>query len=344
MHLSLKNKATFSVAWKTLGDINLPSSRLRGYLPMAFLKSAGINAEIFTAANIFKYQAVVFQKCYNYDDIKLAHQLKKIGVKVIFDQCDNHYYNPSNLLDLKERASFMEEMVEVADEITVSTEEMTFLFPGKKCTVINDAIDFPKLSTTQLFKLKLKRSFQFNQNTKLKVVWFGSAGSEVPHFGMIDILRVLPILERINENVIPVRLTIISNSRNLFDRYLSDTIIECIYFEWSRDSFAYLLRQNDISIIPIDDNPFTKVKSSNRIITSLLNGLPVVADYIPSYEEFKDFILFADWEKSLLHYKHNKSLRATHVTEGKKFILSRYNNKAIRTMWENFFIGLINKV
>jgi hypothetical protein len=152
MHLSQKNKANFFVAWKTLGDINLPSSRLRGYLPITFLKNSGMEAEIFTEANIFKYHSVVFQKSCTHNDIKLAQQLKKRGVKVVFDQCDNHYYNPSHLSGLKERATLMEEMVGIADAITVSTEEMACLFPGKNCTVINDAIDFPKLSTTQLLK------------------------------------------------------------------------------------------------------------------------------------------------------------------------------------------------
>jgi hypothetical protein len=48
----------------------------------------------------------------------------------------------------------------------------------------------------------------------------------------------------------------------------------------------------------------------------------VIADEIPSYEEFNKFVLFSDWEINLRKYALNPLLRRQHLKKGKDYILS----------------------
>jgi hypothetical protein len=73
--------------------------------------------------------------------------------------------------------------------------------------------------------------------------------------------------------------------------------------EWdSYESFCERFRQHDICILPINLNPYTRCKSNNRLALSLLLGVPVVADTIPSYEEFERYCLLDNWHENLRTY------------------------------------------
>lgn len=310
-------------------------------MPIDYLNRAGWDCEIFNQANISKYNIVVFQKCYTKNDIELACELKASGIKIVFDQCDNHFYNPAQQPELNERVERLQQISQLADTITVSTAEMAKLFAGKTTIVIDDAIDVPKISWSQKIKLQVKNKLSFSNNNILKVVWFGSAGSETPRFGMIDILKVLPHLENIHLHVMPVKLSVISNSKALFHKYLGNARIDCTYYEWQRETVSYLIKQNDVTIIPVNFNPFTNVKSNNRIVASLMNDVPVIADCIPSYSEFSDFVCFTDWEKCLINHAKSKGQWNEQIKNGKKYIKNKFSEEKIRQAWESVFYSLV---
>ena len=50
------------------------------------------------------------------------------------------------------------------------------------------------------------------------------------------------------------------------------------YLEWRLDTFAQIFRRQDVCIIPVALNPFTACKTNNRLVLSLLMGLPGIAD------------------------------------------------------------------
>lgn len=329
------------VAWKTIGNENVASSRLRAFLPIRYLKDKKdkrYKVEIFDRKKMDSYSCVIFQKTYDIETVEMAKRLRRMGIKTVFDLCDNHFYCSSNSPEEQKRINLLTEMINTVDLVTVSTPQLGRLIPNKPHIVIDDAIEYYESNfwKDNFWAWKIR-----NDKTK-RIVWFGNAGSESPRFGMIDIQKVLPALKKISK-IFSISLTIISNSKSLFDKYIGKTDFPTRYIEWKRTSYFYQLKQHDICVIPADLNPFTEVKTNNRVITALQAGLGVVADRLPSYAEFEKMILFENWEENIVKYIEDESLKQHYVSQAKDYIEQRYGKNHTVKQWESLFDYLHNK-
>ena len=360
------------IAWKPLHyNFNVASSRLRSFLPCKILKSAGWDCEIYNPKHQNNYQLVIFQKAYDPPDLILAEKLKNQGTKIILDLCDNHFYNPYQIPEFVAKEKRLRKMIELANLVTVATPALGKLIHGKANLVIDDVVDpFPETLQgkirSKIASWKNNQQYRFNvlqksfsdaispsplpftptsARSSFKVVWFGSSqlakiysqsGIKDAPAGLDSIKKVLPALEKINQEI-PVQLTIISNSQKRFRQATKNTNFSCIYYEWNLATFPFLMQQQDVCIIPIEFNNFSICKTSNRLITALNQGVAVVADKIPSYEEFGEFVLFADWENGLGSYADNPALRAQHVHRGKEYIIGKYTQDRVVEQWSNAF-------
>ena len=285
-----------------------------------------------------KYELVIFQKVYEAEDLKLAEKIKKSNKKVVFDLCDNHFAYPNTTPDYIERINCLKAMIDIADAISVSTAELAKLIQHPFVHIIDDAIDIPPTSfkTQSLFRLKRALS---GKTRALNLVWFGNAGLQNPPFGLIDLSMVIPHLEALNKQHL-ISLSIISSSKELADKYVGKPSFPVSYYPWDRSTFSSIFRLHDICIIPVNLNSFTLCKTNNRLVLSLLLGVPVIADEIPSYSEFKEFVLFSNWEENLLKYASNQDLMRKHVLEGQRYIQAKYCREHTVRQWLN----LINAV
>jgi hypothetical protein len=326
-----------AIAWKPVQyRWQAPSARLRAYLPCQYLQNAGFNCEIFDVKNSSKYQLVIFQKAYTQEDIELANRLKASGTKIVFDLCDNHFYNPDNLPIFAERKERLYRILEIADGVTVSTSELQKVLTeeGKESVIIDDVVH-------QWWNRNLWESIAgYTQNLLpklnqyLRIVWYGSSGLESPPFGMVDLEKLIPILENLNQQI-PIKLSVISDSKNKFDKYLSHVNFKTQYFNWELNSFPRIFKKHDICIIPINLNSFTVCKSNNRLILALLLGVSVIADKIPSYEDLGDFVLFGEWEDSLYTYATQPEIRHQKIIQGINYINSKYNQERVINQWSS---------
>jgi hypothetical protein len=340
--MSLRPNAT--IAWKSFSDSpDKASARLRSFLPCRYLREAGWRCEIFEGSNVASYELVIFQKAYDEESIMLAKSLTGRGVKTVFDLSDNHFYNPDDLPALRKRAARLCRMIETVDAVSVSTPELGKLIKHEDCVVIDDVVDAPQSNAVLSALSNLRERLRnISSAWPLRVVWYGNAGAENPPFGLIDLPRALPHLEALNTQT-PVELTIISNSEELFRKYLGKVSFPVRYYEWSHDTFPRIFRRQDLCIIPVASNPFTVCKTNNRLVLSLLMGVPVVADEIPSYGEFRDFVLFSDWQNSLRAYAADQELRRQHVLRGQRYIRAKYNKGRVVSQWSALFERMLGK-
>jgi hypothetical protein len=333
----------YKIAWKSLGGVKSASFRYRALLPCKYLKQQGWSCEIFKPKNIEQYQIVVFQKLYDEESLDLVKKLQSKGVITIFDLCDNHFFYRLEDPDaLVERTEKLQKMLDLVNVISVSTPELQKIIKfktNKIPVVIDDAIELPKINI--LFKKYLNLKKQFSSTEKsFKIIWYGNAGTKNPPYGIIDLVKVLPFLEQLNREI-SVNLSVISNSVDSFKYYTSTAKIPIKYYQWQLSSFPYIFSQHDLCIIPISLNHLTRCKTNNRLVLSLLLDVPVVADQIPSYEEFSEFVLFSDWENNLRRYAHNSLLRQQHVKQGKEYILAKYNQNRVISQWSTLFQTLL---
>jgi hypothetical protein len=333
-----------SIAWKSFSNSpHRASARLRSFLPCRYLREAGWRCEMFDPKKVGSYELVIFQKAYDEESILLARSLRNRGVKTVFDLSDNHFFNPDDAPALRERADRLRRMIIAVDAVSVSTPELGKLIERGDCVVIDDVLEMPRRNAllSALSRVK-ERLPNISSARPLRVVWYGNAGAENPPFGLIDLPRVLPHLEALNAQT-SVALTVISNSAKLFRKYVGKVSFPVRYHEWRQDTFPRIFGRQDICIIPVTPNPFTRCKTNNRVALSLIMGVPVIADEIPSYEEFRDFILFSDWTNSLQAYAADRELRRQHVRRAQRYIRSKYNKERVVSQWSALFERMLGR-
>ena len=334
----------YKIAWRSQGGIGSASFRYRALLPCKYLKQQGWSCEMFDYRKSEQYQIVIFQKQYDEQSIELVKSLKKKGVTTIFDLCDNHFYYQLDQPSARsERSKRLQQMLDLVDIISVSTPELKKLIyseTGKIPVVIDDAIEIPKISLFAQAYLQLVKMLSRTSNRSLSLVWYGNAGTKHPPYGMIDLARILPHLEKLNQEI-PINLTVISNSKSMFDQYFGSAKLSVKYHRWKLLTFPYLFSLHDVCLIPVNLNPHTRYKTNNRLVLSLLLNVAAIADKIPSYEEFDKFVLFSNWEINLRKYAFNPLLRRCHIEQGKAYILSKYNRDRVISQWTSLFQKII---
>ncbi len=337
----------FRVGWKPQNDEpRVASTRIRCLNPLYALQDEGFPVELYNEKRRDEYDIVVFLKSYNENDIRLAEALKAQGKLVAFDLCDNHF------LMNEERVTRLRRMFQLADHWVTSTPALSAVIrehladmAQKPVHIIEDAVEeqliTPGMDVAGMVKARwqmaaLSRFLKREDRAVAHLVWFGTHQGSHRDSGLVHVQKLKPLLESLAQSH-PLTLSIISNSRQSFERHFAHWQIPLFYMDWSPHNFFQAMRLHHIAVIPIQVNDFTKVKTNNRVAISLYLGLGVVADRIASYEEFSDCIFLDNWENGLRQYITRPRLMAGHVAQGQRIICERYSLPVIARRWADLF-------
>jgi hypothetical protein len=329
--------------------------RIRCLNPLLELKARGYAIELFDPKQAESYALVVYAKSYDEASYDSAIALQKHGTCIVFDLCDNHFYNPKRLSYWREAGERLRRMMSIADALVASTETLrevmrVELSAPRPITVIGDAVETNiqgvvtprwqrRWGQWQLVRLLHQLAADKHQGV-VPLVWFGNHGSPYADGGMLDLLKVRALLERMHRRY-PLSLTVISNSRAKYNQAIRPWKIPTRYLPWRPDTFLPALRAHAIAILPILDNPFTRCKSNNRLALSLHTGLAVVADSIPSYQAFAHVCRLDNWETGLAGYLTDLAARQADVQAGQALIAKEYSLGSIADQWQNLFHMLL---
>lgn len=319
---------TSVIAWKPAApNPELASARLRCFRPIDYLNRAGWNCELFDRGQMHRYRTVVFQKSYSDEDLDIAAHLRGLGVRTVFDLCDNHFYNPRGRGELTVRAGRLRRMIDAVDAVTASTPQLAAIIE-RPCAIVDDALDHVE---SLPWRARWRRLWS-GRSRPLRLAWYGNAGQDDPPFGIIDLARIRPALEALHRRR-PIELTVISNSRPVFERWLNGVGFSVRYSEWDNRRYQRVLRGNDLCLIPVNPNPFTICKSVNRMALALLLGLPVIADPIPSYEELRPFALVGRWDEAVLEYASDRGRLRRDVRNAQHHLRTKYTPQRVVEQW-----------
>jgi hypothetical protein len=164
---------------------------------------------------------------------------------------------------------------------------------------IEDGISIVPNPLTYLRYQKLKRDLEnCMPDVSRRFVWFGNHQGSVSDSGMLDLQRIKSHIEQINSKH-PVSLTVVSNSKKKYKSIFKNWGIKTFYVEWNKASISAVLKLHAVSLIPASENTFTYAKTDNRVTASLVHGLQVIADPIPSYLQHAHRVFINDWSNSL---------------------------------------------
>ena len=340
------------IAWKPrFLDPRVASTRIRCLNPLSELQSRGYPVELFHPQRVSHYAAVVYSKLYDDATYHEAKGLQRRGVRIVLDLCDNHFYNPNGLETLTKAREQLRRMMALADELVASTAAMSEVMRAelstpRNVTIIEDAVETEIRGVRTLFwdrwweknqLAKLLRQLKDgNQNGRTPLVWFGIHGGSNAEYGMLDLLKLRPLLEKLNRHY-PLSLTVISNSRVKYVHAIKPWKIPTYYLAWHPNTFFAALRAHSVAIIPISQNPFTICKGSHRVGLALQLGLAVVANSIPSYRAFTAACFLDDWQRGLNSYLANPELRQCHVKLGREIVAREFILSHIAEKWRRLF-------
>lgn len=304
------NKVRF---WPHKENKNTASFRLRCLRILEGLQDAGMDASLYKEDEAPTH--LVLSKRYDAASLAQALSLRKNhGTKIFLDVCDNHFYSKMDTSSAIERANQFLTALQSVDEVIASSEYLARLIEektedSKPVRVIGDIVELPPKTLWRSYFLhprpwielyQLKQALdRLGQDKRTRLVWFGIHGNTYGDGGMEDLKLVTDMLEAVNKTH-PLSLTIISSSKQKFEGLSRDWNFNSYYLPWNLQTFTTAMKLHGTALIPIKLSPFTLAKTSNRVTTSLVHGLHVIADAIPSYVEYKDSISIGDWEKNLL--------------------------------------------
>jgi hypothetical protein len=336
------------LGWKPkFDDPTVASVRFRCLNPLAELQRRAFPIQLFDQAHFKQYSGVIFSKLYDQQNYELARKLKERGKAVIFDICDNHFYNPFHLEKFVTVREQLLKMLQVADSIVASTPALAEVLVKEAGLtsvprVIGDAVEEAPLAGTRngwWFKFPVRQ--RIRRDGMANLLWFGIHGGENAPYGMLDLLNKKDLLIELNRTH-PIHLVVLSDSREKFNRHIATLPLSTLYIEWGSIHFSGILRQSDVNIIPISINPFTLCKTNNRLATALFAGVPTVADEIPSYRDLARFCVLNDWEHGLRLYLDNKWIGQEHARSAREYILEHYTIKQVGDAWAKHLSAFID--
>ena len=350
------------VAWHVASfNERRASLRYRCIYPMASLRQSGVDAVVFREDDAQRpLDCVVFDAWSLFPTVsgdenavpELAGRLRERGVRIVLDNCDNQFSGALDaawergLLHLRELAASADVVVTCSNELARVMQHECSLdtLPRVIGDPVEDHIRYTDDNALRSLlspgrKLSWARHLAHRARVlterargRTPLVWFGAHGNHFAEGGMLDLARVIPVLEALNRER-PLSLTVISNNRRKFDAHFAHQSFPCHYLEWDRINFLATLRLHAISLLPAALNDFTRCKSANRLTLSLYHGLNVVADAIPSYAEFSDACQLDDWEHGLRSYLDSPALRRQHLSEGQRLCAERCSHERIGSQW-----------
>lgn len=344
------------IGWKPRhNDVKAAGTRIRCLAPMGELRRRGYDAEVFDSRNIDRYSVVVFSKVYDDRTYQEIVSLKARGAKIVFDLYDNHFYNPNSLPALAKAKDEILRMMMASDAVVASTEAMANEMREQQRTatsplvVIGDSVEETSIDVagrrpyrwfSDLRIQSMLREIRADKETgATPIIWFGIHGGPNADYGMKDLVNLRSLMEDISKDY-PLSLTIVSNSKSKYRELIAPWEIKTRYVEWDAATFDRVLRMHEIAVIPVTLNPFTRCKSPNRLMQALYSGLAVVADPVPSYEEFSGVAAIGDWEGGLRSYLRDPNKRKGDVERGRKLITDQWTVERITDRWEE----LINRL
>lgn len=338
--------------WPHTQDANIASFRIRCAEVSYGLVCSGLDSRIVAEPEASDF--LILSKRYDAKSLEAALRLRsKTGTKIALDICDNHFHNKAINDHINQRQRDLKEALQSVDLVIASStylgSELKQHAPAiSRMEIIEDIIEPPNYPVRRdrwmhpIAEIQLRMLAHslnaISSERHHRLVWFGNAGGGFVDGGMENICLIRNQIE-LTARSAPVTLTVISNSHQLFKRTFKNWSLPVFYLPWSRHTISRALELHGTSLIPIEQNPFTQSKTANRVTTSLVHGLAVIADSIPSYQAFAKLIHLDDWQNSLRLMTQSKETWRTHSQLGLNSIQASQHNQIIIEKWKEAFKG-----
>ncbi len=242
--------------------------------------------------------------------IDAAYFCKKKAKTLIFDIDDF----PDSKIFLK-RSNFL---ISLADVVTTATPEQKKILGRIYSEVdLDRVIPFPNpidYDITQPIR-KIHKP-----KGRLKIVWFGNS-ENLPE-------KIIEPISSISNS----EFCIITNATTEIKKKFS----QCNFLEWSYDDFSSVLQEFDVCVLSHAGDEFENSKSANKMVTSIMHGVPVVASQTPDYQRLA---IFSSVSRYLYHDRLTLLKNIEHLRDAT--VRNQYLQTSQDVIWEKFNLGAV---
>jgi hypothetical protein len=242
--------------------------------------------------------------------------IKASGGKVIIDYTDHHLDSNSPLCSFYQKAILYSDLFICSSK---TLQQHVAHLNSVKTVLIDDPIEEPILSP------------KFKNNKITTFLWFGHASN------LVYLIECLLHNFKLN---IDAKLIIMTNAYPLPEHYYQ--VLNTLQFKnldiavvpWSKKDMIKAAQICDFCILPTGYKDKRKSgASSNRLLTALALGLPVLSDKLDSYLPFDKYysqISESEIRKRII----NPNINIENIIEAQRLIVDNYSIKIIKRKWE----------
>ena len=240
------------------------------------------------------HDVYLISKCYDARALILTHQLRAAGKLVGVDLFDDYFSDntDSRLINLR---YWLRGLCNECSFILCSTSGMGQIARSYTSElpihVLNDpapAVDVRSLAEHLAHKFDIARD-----RKRLTVAWFGIGDNPSYPVGLTDLAAFGSEIDRLRGHGYQIELEILTNQRAMTADNLAQLKRLATPYridEWSEAAEAELLSRSLLAFLPVNAQPFSRVKSLNRAVTALTSGTQVFSVGFPLYAALDPFI------------------------------------------------------
>jgi len=276
---------------------------------------------------LVKYDVIVVQRVFEYEQYYILSTLKAAGKKIVYEVDDDVFnvasHNPcANIYNRYDAQLCMRHCLTLADKVIVTSERL-----AKALDVEDKAIIYPNsLDWDKLFYVNKKSE----KRKKHRIFWSGSNTHNE------DFKVCMPALLRIFKEREDVELFIIGTVPPIVQQLLGEYSDRIIYNPGMHtEAFFQYLRFSldaDIGIVPLEDTTFNHSKSICKGLEYTLARIPIVASGCPPYsdvfEHGKDACLCSteeEWYESINSLLESEEMREEMVKNARKKAVEKFH-------------------
>ncbi|GAK55306.1 hypothetical protein U27_02138 [Candidatus Vecturithrix granuli] len=317
--LSSKRKVGFGPVVEGEYNIGVRGSRIDPIVDCINRKSENYSADIFfDFGEMARFDLIVIVKEFHPGVYPLLEQLKVQGKRFVYDIVDNPFCTDPRSVSYHDHPEFLRMMDGVISSSPVQSEDVRPINPN--VVLIEHPIINFECST-------------YPQKATVDILWQGYMANVEAMF------RLHTILEKVRqESGRDVRMIYHSNCPTRTDGMIH-------YIKWKIRDWQKILASADIGIvIKPPDNEVQRRKPSNKVLSYMAAGLPVVctpteADKLIMEHGKTGFFAYTDeeWYRYLKGLIEDPELRKAMGMRGREYVWERFTIEKITAKYLNLF-------
>ncbi|UTA49545.1 hypothetical protein L1F30_08405 [Simiduia sp. 21SJ11W-1] len=241
-----------------------------------------------------QYDSVLISKCYTVRGLLAAKVASQLGLQVGIDMFDD-YFSQTDDPRFSRLRYWLAKIQEYCTFVLCSTGAIRSvsesILPKLPHHVMNDPFD--QLNPTLVEERVSKKAMLISATKNIQVAWFGIGDNPNFSVGLVDLVGFSGDFSVLRDAGYSVQLKILTNERALTSDNLSllaSLDVDYSIDLWSEEKEAKLLEDSFLAYLPVNAQPFSRVKSLNRCVTALCSGIQVLSNGYPLYKDLGRFI------------------------------------------------------